>query len=194
MKICNKIFACSVIDVGSEWRTFSNDTKEDPSRVGGPENLLLSGSDLSTIIGPATGEASFNEFGLPKYRNRSMVKQISTYRTIVSHILVSIIRVLFQMSPSDQTLIKAFREIGNMADRIDLTKSIVDRANFLFKQVHESGRLKRRSIDLIASACLYTACRKESVPRTFKVGISFLLFFFFLRCIDTFSPDSKILL
>lgn len=63
-----------VIDVGSEWRTFSNDKNtEDPSRVGGPENPLLNGSDLSTIIGPSRGGASLDEFGLSKYHNRRTV-------------------------------------------------------------------------------------------------------------------------
>lgn len=53
-----------VIDVGSEWRTFSNEKASvDPSRVGGPENPLLSGGDLSTMIGPGTGAASFDSFG-----------------------------------------------------------------------------------------------------------------------------------
>lgn len=53
-----------VIDVGSEWRTFSNEKASvDPSRVGGPENPLLSGGDLSTMIGPGTGSASFDAFG-----------------------------------------------------------------------------------------------------------------------------------
>ena len=41
-----------VIDVGSEWRTFSNEKGgEDRSRVGGPENTLLGSSDLTTMIG-----------------------------------------------------------------------------------------------------------------------------------------------
>lgn len=60
--------------MGSEWRTFSNEkTAEDPSRVGGPENSLLNGSDLSTIIGPSRGSASFDEFGMSKYHNRKSV-------------------------------------------------------------------------------------------------------------------------
>lgn len=63
-----------VIDVGSEWRTFSNEKAGvDPSRVGGPENPLLNGSDLCTIIGPATGAASFDSFGVAKYQNRRTV-------------------------------------------------------------------------------------------------------------------------
>ena len=41
-----------MIDVGSEWRTFSNEKGgEDRSRVGGPENTLLGSSDLTTMIG-----------------------------------------------------------------------------------------------------------------------------------------------
>lgn len=66
-----------VIDVGSEWRTFSNEKAGvDPSRVGGPENPLLNGSDLSTMIGPGTGAASFDAFGASKYQNRRTVRVI----------------------------------------------------------------------------------------------------------------------
>lgn len=72
------------------------------------------------------------------------------------------------MSSSDRALINAFREINAMADRINLPKTIVDRANTLFKQVHDGKNLKGRANDAIASACLYIACRQEGVPRTFK--------------------------
>lgn len=88
---CGLVVGDRVIDVGSEWRTFSNEKSGvDPSRVGGPGNLLnaaillaviiilfningkmlfiaenplLSGGDLSTMIGPGTGSASFDSFG-----------------------------------------------------------------------------------------------------------------------------------
>uniref|UniRef100_A0A182PB41 Transcription initiation factor IIB n=1 Tax=Anopheles epiroticus TaxID=199890 RepID=A0A182PB41_9DIPT len=142
---CGLVVGDRVIDVGSEWRTFSNEKAGvDPSRVGGPENPLLSGGDLSTMIGPGTGPASFDAFGTAKYQNR---------RT---------------MSSSDRALIAAFKEISTMADRINLPKTITDRANNLFKQVHDGKNLKGRSNDAKASACLYIACRQEGVPRTFK--------------------------
>lgn len=76
--------------------------------------------------------------------------------------------IFFQMSSSDRALLNAFREINGMADRINLPKTIVDRANTLFKQVHDGKNLKGRANDAIASACLYIACRQEGVPRTFK--------------------------
>lgn len=77
-----------MIDVGSEWRTFSNDKSgADPSRVGGPENPLLNGSDLSTMIGPGTGAASFDASGSSKYQNRRMVT-----KSIVNQVFCSLCR------------------------------------------------------------------------------------------------------
>ena len=87
-------------------------------------------------------------------------------------------RPLLQMSSSDKTLISSFREIGTMAERIRVPRTIVDRANILFKQVHEGKSLKGRSNDAISSACLYIACRQENVPRTFKVSNLLRCFFF----------------
>ena len=55
-----------------------------------------------------------------------------------------------------------------MCDRINLPKTITDRANTLFKMVHDGKNLKGRANEAIASACLYIACRQEGVPRTFK--------------------------
>ena len=43
------------------------------------------------------------------------------------------------MSSSDRALVNAFKEISNMADRINLPRTIVDRANNLFKQVRVAG-------------------------------------------------------
>merc|ERR1712155_97572 len=73
-----------------------------------------------------------------------------------------------RVTSSDRTLLNAFRTISTMADRINLPKTITDRANQLFKMVADGKNLKGRSNDAIAAACLYIACRQEGVPRTFK--------------------------
>ena len=66
--------------MGSEWRTFSNEkANADPSRVGGSENPLLNGTDLSTMIGPSSGAASFDENGQAKYSNRRTVSANMPY-------------------------------------------------------------------------------------------------------------------
>lgn len=143
---CGLVVGDRVIDVGSEWRTFNNDKNtKDVSRVGAAENTLLGGSDLSTMIAStSSGETLLDDNGKPMYHSRR------------------------NLSVSDRTLLTAFREIGQMAERLNLPKMIADQGNILFKQVHESKSLKGRANDAIASASMYIACRQEGVPRTFK--------------------------
>ncbi|VUZ55205.1 unnamed protein product [Hymenolepis diminuta] len=144
---CGLVVAERAIDVGSEWRTFANDANaKDMSRVGAAENPLFSGSDLSTMIGSTSynDARQLDDQGRPLYRNRRNV------------------------SGSDRALINAFKEIGQMAERLNLPKSISDHANMLFKQVHEAKTLRGRSNEAVCTACLYMACRQEGVPRTFK--------------------------
>ncbi|CAG0882151.1 unnamed protein product [Cyprideis torosa] len=125
---CGKVVGDRVIDVGTEWRTFSDRGDQDPSRVGAAENPLLNGSDLSTMIGPSIHPTSFDD-GAAKYTNK---------RTVNS---------------SDRTLLSAFREIDNMAARINLPRMIVDRANLLFKQ----------------EICAVSKIRKKEIGRCFKL-------------------------
>ncbi|XP_065829497.1 transcription initiation factor IIB-like [Oscarella lobularis] len=142
---CGLIVGDRVINVASEWRTFSNDkSTKDNSRVGSSENPLLHKDELSTGIAIAPRAAVDGEMGYLNKMNRS------------------------SMGGQDRSLIRGFKEISTMADRISLPRTIVDRTNVLFKQVDAEKHLKGRSSDAIAAACLYIACRQEGVPRTFK--------------------------
>lgn len=118
----------------------------DPSRVGGPENPLLSGGDLSTIIGPGRGDASFDSFGVSKYQNRRNI------------------------SSTDRALINAFREISTMADRINLPKTIVDRANNLFKQVRKQLAIiiKKSRICHVNILTIYKLTEKNTLSKNIK--------------------------
>uniref|UniRef100_A0A8C6MGS1 Transcription initiation factor IIB n=1 Tax=Nothobranchius furzeri TaxID=105023 RepID=A0A8C6MGS1_NOTFU len=137
----------------------------------------VKGTHPSTFLLQGTGAASFDEFGNSKYQNR---------RT---------------MSSSDRAMLHAFKEISNMADRINLPRNIVDRTNNLFKQVYEQKSLKGRANDAIASACLYIACRQEGVPRTFKeigdiAGVADVTIrqsyrLIYPRAAELFPPDFK---
>lgn len=67
---CGTVVGNRVIDVGTEWRTFS-DSNSDPSRVGAAENPFLE-NDLSTTIGKSTGT---------EYHNRNAMS--SSNRTLI---------------------------------------------------------------------------------------------------------------
>jgi transcription initiation factor TFIIB len=137
---CGLVVGDRIVDVGTEWRSFNNEKScKDPSRVGAPENPLLSGSDLSTSVVVAPGQ-DYDLFNLQRK----------------------------QTNNSDRQLIQAFGIIREMSDRINLAGSIQDQANKLFKDVLVTGALRGKNSEAVAAACLYIACRKEGVPRTFK--------------------------
>lgn len=81
-----------MIDVGSEWRTFSNEKAlKDPSRVGDAQNPLLNGGDLTTMISKVsvvlrcTNISHLSNYCtcVQMYRNaETLHKNISIYITI----------------------------------------------------------------------------------------------------------------
>lgn len=136
-----------MIDVSSEWRTFSNNdgsSKADPSRVGGAQNPLLS-EDLATTIGPScSGKNSTGNYGAMKHSNRN------------------------NLNSSDRTLLAVFKIINNLSAKLKGQQKVVNLANDIFKKILEMKKERGRSHEALAAACLYIAFRKEQVPRSFK--------------------------
>lgn len=130
---CGMVVGDRVVDVSSEWRTFS-DSNSDPSRVGAAENPLLE-NDLSTTIGRSTGT---------EYHNRNA------------------------MSSTNRTLMGAYRDINEIADRVGLPRTITDEAASYFKKVHSSRKLRSKPRLAITSACIYIACKIHGAARSFK--------------------------
>lgn len=90
---CGLVLEAHSIDETSEWRTFANESADnDPVRVGGPSNPLLTDGGLSTVISkPNGGQSDFLSSSLGRWQNRG--------------------------SNPDRSLILAFRTIATMADR-----------------------------------------------------------------------------
>jgi len=140
---CGLVVGDRLIDVGTEWRSFSNEhSGTDPSRVGAPENPLLSGSDLSTSIAVGFG-GSDSDHSLANAQRKNM-------------------------NNTDRQMTQAISVIREMSERIHLAKTIQDQAARLFKDVLDSKACRGKNNEAQAAACLYIACRKEGVPRTFK--------------------------
>ncbi|CAF1084933.1 unnamed protein product [Adineta steineri] len=144
---CGLVVGDRMIDVGSEWRTFSNDSDtKDKSRVGAAANPLFSNDNLETMMSLGTGAGAVDEFGKQKYTAGG------------SH----------KMSSADNTLRNTFDSIRQMAGRISLSNRIIHRACFIFKHSHENKCVRGRSQDVIVAACIYIACRQEGAQRTIK--------------------------
>ncbi|CAO2837296.1 unnamed protein product [Amaranthus hypochondriacus] len=141
---CGLVLEAHSIDEHSEWRTFANEAQDnDPVRVGGPTNPLLTDGGLSTVISKPNGSSTeFLTSSLGRWQSRG--------------------------SNPDRNLIQAFKSIATMADRLGLVSTIKDRASEIYKKVEDQKPLRGRNQDAILAACLYIACRQEDKPRTVK--------------------------
>lgn len=91
---CGLVLESHSIDETSEWRTFANESGDnDPVRVGGPSNPLLTDGGLSTVISKPNGaQGEFLSSSLGRWQNRG--------------------------SNPDRALILAFKNIATMSDRL----------------------------------------------------------------------------
>uniref|UniRef100_A0AC34GX72 Transcription initiation factor IIB n=1 Tax=Panagrolaimus sp. ES5 TaxID=591445 RepID=A0AC34GX72_9BILA len=140
---CGTVVGDRLVDVGTEWRTF-NDARSvtDPSRIGAPENSLYGLNNLATTFKSGFG-ASESVQGLANAQSRNV-------------------------NPLDKQLFQAIETIRDYSERVYATKPIQDLAAKIFKQLLDNKTLPRQSSDAKAAACLYFACRKEGVPRTYE--------------------------
>jgi len=142
---CGAVLEDHIVDMTSEWRTFTSDAGSvDPSRVGAAANPLLEDSGLSTMI--ARDPKGKNPLGddLRKWNNRGA------------------------QSSSDRNLINAFRDIDRMAEHMSLPPKIANTSKEYYSKVEKHKSLRGRSTEAIVAACVYIGCRMEGVPRTLK--------------------------
>jgi len=138
---CGCVLGDRIIDEGSEWRSFGESNKSDPSRVGSASNPFLETEQLDTMI--STGQGS-NSYALSKI-------QIKTY-----------------MRGAERALKNGMNLITTFCERAYMSKTIVNRAHFIFKSVEGKKLLKGKNLEGAVGACIYIACKLENASRTFK--------------------------
>jgi len=145
---CGRVAESHVIDEGSEWRTFGDKEEKggaDPTRVGGPTNVLLGDGGLSTMIAGGKGVDKGLEKNLQRMQQR-------TDNTGV-----------------DKTLQMAFRDIGRICSSMKLPDIVKAQANEYFRDALEKNKsVKGRQLSASEAAVVFLACRKTGYPRTFK--------------------------
>ncbi|KQK05065.1 transcription initiation factor IIB-2 [Brachypodium distachyon] len=156
---CGMVLDEHYIDEGQEWRVFGDDSAggedRDPCRVGSAGDPFLRGDGLlSTCIVHSAKSKS---------RSRSGSDPAAA---------LHLPRMMLDVGgpAPDTALVDAFRGIADMADRLGLVATIRDSAKQTFKRLEEAKGCPRgaRSRDAVYAACLYVACRKEGMPRTYK--------------------------
>ncbi|EPQ59176.1 alpha/beta-hydrolase [Gloeophyllum trabeum ATCC 11539] len=141
---CGLVLGDRIVDTRSEWRTFANDEGDDPSRVGAASDPLMEGMEqLDTMISFRDGGS-----GIAKELQRAASRS--------------------QHSRSERNLVTAFRDIASWCDQFSLPKTISDIAKQLYKRTDEEKLLRGKPLDAVIAACIFIACRRAHVPRTFR--------------------------
>jgi transcription initiation factor TFIIB len=141
---CGLVLQQRSIDTSSEWRTFSNDDQgnDDPSRVGDGPNALLNGAQLNTNI--AFGDGGMRSKELHRAQNKA------------NH------------DKSNKLLLQAYKQIGALCDGWQLPYTVSESAKHIYKDADESRLFKGKSQDALIAGCVFTACRRNNVARTFR--------------------------
>jgi transcription initiation factor TFIIB len=136
------------IDHGPEWRAFDEGKRE---RTGAPLTATRHDRGLSTEIGRGT-DANGNRLSGRKRR------QVARMRREQS-------RGRFQ-SKAERNLAHGLGEVRRIVSALELSEMIRDQACQLFRSAQNEDLLQGRSIEAMATASVYGACRCNGRPRT----------------------------
>lgn len=149
---CGLIHSEKHIDNGPEWRAFDADQKKKRTRTGAPMTYMIHDKGLSTMIDWKNRDIFGKEIPA-KLRG-----QIYRLRKWQSRIRVS--------DATERNLTFALSELDRMASNLDLQKNLRECSAKIYRDAVEKHLIRGRSIEGVAAASLYAACRLYKVPRT----------------------------
>ena len=149
---CGLVVEEDGIDHGPEWRAFDPKEKDEKSRVGAPTTNLMHDKGLSTNIGWQDRDAYGKTLSASQRRRVQRLRRWDErFRTRDSR---------------ERNLKQALGEIDRMASALGLPKNVRETASVIYRRALEEDLLPGRSIEGVASACVYAAARQAGTPRS----------------------------
>ncbi len=149
---CGLVIDEKIMDPGPEWRAFDYEQRVKRSRVGAPMTYTIHDKGLSTVI-DWRNKDSYGKDIAPRKR-----AQLYRLRKWQQRIRVS--------NATERNLAFALTELDRVASRLGLPRNVRETAAVVYRKAVEMGLIRGRSIEGVASASLYAACRQCKVPRT----------------------------
>ncbi len=140
----------SIIDTGPEWSAYEAEQRAQRARSGAPLTLTFYDNGPTTEIDWRNRDARGQEL-----RNR---EQFYRLRKMQRRARVS--------SAAERNLAFALSEIDRMSSSLGLSRNIREKAAVLYRKTVDKGLIRGRSIEAVAAATLYAACRSGGIPRT----------------------------
>jgi len=149
---CGLVIKEKMMDFGPEWRIFDKEQTKERVRVGAPTTYTIHDKGLTTMIDWRNKDVHGKNLPPIKraqiYRLRRLQKRLSASGVI------------------ERNLIFALSELNRMASHLNLPKNVKESAAVIYRKAVELNLIKGRSIEEVAAAAIYAACRKCKVPIT----------------------------
>ncbi|MGE5533057.1 MAG: transcription initiation factor IIB, partial [Bacillota bacterium] len=149
---CGLVLYEQMLDKGPEWRAFTQQEKTSRSRVGAPTSYSIHDKGLSTTISQVDRDA----FG----RKLPLSTRLQMWRLRKWQIRSRV------HSNSDRNLAQAMSELERLSSKVNISLPIREKAALFYRKALDKGLVRGRSINAIAAATLYSACRKSGSPKT----------------------------
>ena len=143
---CGLVVSADHIDHGPEWRSFPDGPSRE--RTGAPLTRSRHDRGLSTEIGRSTRVKGRKRRRLARMRVQHNRAQISTKR--------------------ERNQVYVFTEIRNVTSELSLPSHIREMSSTLFRSAQSADIVRGRSLEGFTAACVYAACRVNSVSRTIE--------------------------
>ncbi len=151
---CGLVLSEEPIDYGPEWRAFNAQEHEELSRVGAPLTESMHDRGLTTTIDWRNRDANGHSMSADKHG------QLHRLRVWQERIRTK--------NAGERNLKYALSEIDRMASALGVPSPVKDTASVIYRQALERDLIRGRSIEGVATSSLYTACRKEGIPRSLE--------------------------
>jgi transcription initiation factor TFIIB len=151
---CGLVLYEQTMDKGPEWRAFTQEEKASRSRVGMPTSYSIHDKGLSTTISQVDRDA----FG----RKLPLSTRLQMWRLRKWQIRSRV------HSSTDRNLAQAMGELERLSSRVSISQPIKEKAAVVYRKALDKGLVRGRSINSIAAAALYAACRQSRSPRTIR--------------------------
>ena len=151
---CGLVLYEQMLDKGPEWRAFTQEEKASRSRVGMPTSYSIHDKGLSTTISQVDRDA----FG----RKLPLSTRLQMWRLRKWQIRSRV------HSSTDRNLAQAMAELDRLSGKVSIPPPIKEKAAVIYRKALDKALVRGRSINSIAAAALYAACRKSGTPRTLR--------------------------
>jgi len=151
---CGFVISSTLIDQGPEWRAFDQEQRDKLPRVGAPVTWTIHDKGLSTTIGWQDRDASGRRLS-PEERARLYRLRKWHRRSKVS-------------DSTQRNLAHALSEMSKISYKLNLPKNVVETSSMIYRRAIQKQLIRGRTIQSVAVASIYMACRQCGVIRTLE--------------------------